>query len=358
MASYFGTGGSSMRMAGYTGHEEEENEEGSSPTSRISTEAQPALSPTKPGNLAASPVKAKAPKSATATPKTQVTEKPVAKPAAPTPTPPTPTQKTTPILAPKATPVQNTPAAAPNVSTRASQATAAPQKPPVDRATQVSPQKAEPAPRAEKVAVSTQVGTKSDASREVSPGPTTETAFHGNQTGSLSMSTARTTASREALNYSSGSSGNQPVSSLAMSQHLTDSKEELSYNPNPTANVTTPIVKQISSLSLSQQLTDSKDSLQYSATPDVDAVVSLLRAKRGRFVPDETTIDVLMKAIAAENDWSEEDVQSDVAAFKRYRLKRVKNLRSISTRAWVEMKDLMPITKDLVRKAIGWATEE
>lgn len=62
-----------------------------------------------------------------------------------------------------------------------------------------------------------------------------------------------------------------------------------------------------------------------------------------------------MKAIAVENDWTNDEMIEDLKTMRKYRFKTVKNIRSVSAHAWNEMNDLIPVSKDLIRKSVGWS---
>ncbi|KAI9333807.1 hypothetical protein BDR26DRAFT_898243 [Obelidium mucronatum] len=69
---------------------------------------------------------------------------------------------------------------------------------------------------------------------------------------------------------------------------------------------------------------------------------------------EDTPMDDLLKILAGENGWTAEELAEDTAKFKKYRIKTVKQARDLTMKAWDEMTDLLPITKDLVRAVIGW----
>ncbi|KAJ3017468.1 UNVERIFIED_CONTAM: hypothetical protein HDU68_011681 [Siphonaria sp. JEL0065] len=317
MAMFFGSGGTSMRLAGYEGHEEADSTE-----DRLSTNVVPP-SPTKPHDIS-SPVKptlSKAPQS-----KQIVGEypQPIAQANV--------TVQKTEALSKTSTIVANVDVAVPNHAVAA--------KALVAKSTQApSPTKLL---EAEKSPI---IGHNSD--------------FHGNQFGSLSLS-EKISTSKDQL-HSSGK-----VTSLSLSKLLTDSKEKLSYDPNPNQQVISPEVtktsdfkgNQFGSLSLSKKLTDSKEQLAYSANlPEIEQILKLIQSRRGDQIADNTSVDLLMKAIAVENGWTDDEVNEDLVTLKKYRFKTVKNLRSVSGHAWTEMKDLLPITKDFIRKSVGWAED-
>ncbi|KAJ3085974.1 hypothetical protein HK100_008849 [Physocladia obscura] len=87
---------------------------------------------------------------------------------------------------------------------------------------------------------------------------------------------------------------------------------------------------------------------------DPDFIGALIRAGSGIRIDERVTVEALMAGLAAEEDWSPEEVASDLKVIKRYRIKTVRNLRGLSEQAWAEMKDLLPITKDVLRKSVGW----
>ncbi|KAI8842020.1 hypothetical protein BJ741DRAFT_593909 [Chytriomyces cf. hyalinus JEL632] len=121
------------------------------------------------------------------------------------------------------------------------------------------------------------------------------------------------------------------------------------------------------SLSLSQKLYDSQENLlsttaktgssteQLQQLFSQDQIAAFMKAGRGHLIPGLTPIEDIMGAIAVEYRWSPDELSSDLAAILKYRIRNAKAARALSETGWLEMKNLLPVTKDLVRHAVGWS---
>ncbi|KAJ3404224.1 hypothetical protein HDU80_003123 [Chytriomyces hyalinus] len=121
------------------------------------------------------------------------------------------------------------------------------------------------------------------------------------------------------------------------------------------------------SLSLSQKLYDSQENLlsttaktgtsteQLQQLFSQDQIAAFMKAGRGHLIPGLTPIEDIMGAIAGEYRWSPDELSSDLAAILKYRIRNAKAARALSETGWLEMKNLLPVTKDLVRHAVGWS---
>ncbi|ORY39052.1 hypothetical protein BCR33DRAFT_788495 [Rhizoclosmatium globosum] len=164
--------------------------------------------------------------------------------------------------------------------------------------------------------------------------------FHGDQSGSLRLSERFTKESKDDLVFNATP---KSQSSLTMSKELTNSKESLTYNPN------------VESVSRNKQPNSTGD--KFSALSISDKTTKEAPASdvgEGQKISSTTTVEVLMKAIAIDNDWSDDELKADLALLHKYRFKTVKNLRGLSGHAWSELTDILPITKDLIRRSIAW----
>ncbi|KAJ3221767.1 hypothetical protein HDU81_010340 [Chytriomyces hyalinus] len=126
--------------------------------------------------------------------------------------------------------------------------------------------------------------------------------------------------------------------------------------------------KKHGSLSLSQKLYDSQENLLPSGKVDSsteqlgqqqllsqDQIAAFMKSGRGHLIPPLTPIEDIMGAIAGEYRWTPDELSSDLAAITKYRIRNAKAARALSEAGWLEMKNLLPVTKDLVRHAVGWS---
>ncbi|KAJ3290965.1 hypothetical protein HDU79_002837 [Rhizoclosmatium sp. JEL0117] len=384
MFSYGGRGGTSMRLAGYGGHDdddEDNEEEKEEEASRQSTIVQPG-SPVKPEQIS-SPVKATPPKapvqepvlpkaqSNSISPKPESTLKSVLKTTpSPSPAPVSAPAPTTIAPAPSANPAKP---AQPEAAAKGnfSKGTPTPLALPVSAAiNQVSPNS--PSPLLPHVSDfhgtqsgSLRLSTKMSASKDRldfnpdiqsqrSPSDEYHTSeFHGDQSGSLRLSERFTKESKDDLVFNATP---KSQSSLTMSKELTNSKESLTYNPNvefvSRNKQPNSTGDKFSALSISDKTT--KEAPALDGMFNEEQVLKYIQVGEGQKISSTTTVEVLMKAIAIDNDWSDDELKADLALLHKYRFKTVKNLRGLSGHAWSELTDILPITKDLIRRSIAW----
>jgi len=69
-------------------------------------------------------------------------------------------------------------------------------------------------------------------------------------------------------------------------------------------------------------------------------------------IPDSMTAELLIKYIATEHQWYEDQTKSDISILINNRLATVKDLRILSKESWKQL-ELLPFTKDLLREAIN-----
>ncbi|KAJ3104521.1 hypothetical protein HDU97_009134 [Phlyctochytrium planicorne] len=69
---------------------------------------------------------------------------------------------------------------------------------------------------------------------------------------------------------------------------------------------------------------------------------------------DETTANEIITNIGKENGWTEDEIEADIVTLRKNRLRNAHDLRKLSKTAWAEIQNLLPVTKDLLRSAVGW----
>ncbi|KAI9333810.1 hypothetical protein BDR26DRAFT_867745 [Obelidium mucronatum] len=80
----------------------------------------------------------------------------------------------------------------------------------------------------------------------------------------------------------------------------------------------------------------------------------LVRMNRGHKLPDAMPISQVLNAIAQSHQWTPEEVAQDLAVLDKARIRNVQAARSLSMATWNQLTDLLPSTKDALRRAIGW----
>lgn len=61
----------------------------------------------------------------------------------------------------------------------------------------------------------------------------------------------------------------------------------------------------------------------------------------------------VLRRLGAYRNWSEAEIQSDLNALEFHRLRTVKDLRELSYDSWKELKELLPLVKELLMKEIN-----
>ncbi|ORY44217.1 hypothetical protein BCR33DRAFT_717276 [Rhizoclosmatium globosum] len=331
MFSYGGRGGTSMRLAGYGGHDDEdeddeENELEEVEPSREATMVQSAL-PTKPVQIS--------PLIKAAEPKISAEEQPLPKAQSNSIAP---NKETTLKSALKNTvllPLETIPVPLPN-------------QPVSSQTTQT---KITPLPLASSISEDIDQDAIKlldlDSNVQSPPTPLREyytSDFHGDQKGALRLSERHTMESKDTLDFYP-----QPKSraSVVASKDVTASKESFVDSHIVDHNAQNhPAVGDIVAPSVSDAPVD--------GIVNEEQILTFIRAREGRKILNSTSVEVLMRAIATNNDWSDDEMRCDVALLHKYRLKSVKNLRALSGHAWSELTDILPTTKDLIRKSIAW----
>ncbi|CAH1759538.1 8495_t:CDS:2 [Entrophospora sp. SA101] len=69
-------------------------------------------------------------------------------------------------------------------------------------------------------------------------------------------------------------------------------------------------------------------------------------------IPDSMTAELLIRYIATEHQWHDDQTRSDISILINNRLSTVKDLRVLSKESWKQL-ELLPFTKDLLREAIN-----
>lgn len=67
---------------------------------------------------------------------------------------------------------------------------------------------------------------------------------------------------------------------------------------------------------------------------------------------DSITASKVLRRLGAYRNWSEQEIQADLNALEFHRLRTVKDLRELSFESWKEIKELLPLVKELLIKEI------
>ena len=70
-------------------------------------------------------------------------------------------------------------------------------------------------------------------------------------------------------------------------------------------------------------------------------------------LPDSISAAKIMRRIGAYRNWSENEIQADLNALEYHRLRTIKDMRDLSSDGWKEIKELLPLVKDLLIKEIS-----
>ncbi|KAJ3077078.1 hypothetical protein HDU98_008510 [Podochytrium sp. JEL0797] len=103
-------------------------------------------------------------------------------------------------------------------------------------------------------------------------------------------------------------------------------------------------------------VTDATGVEEYDAEQEVTGsseIRDLVRTNRGSRLPDAMPIRKLLHAIAETHAWTPEEVEADLAVLEKYRIRNVHGARSVMAQTWEQMSELLPVTKDAIRKSIG-----
>ena len=98
---------------------------------------------------------------------------------------------------------------------------------------------------------------------------------------------------------------------------------------------------------------DDDESLGSSEEQLVRDQLRKIQSARERF-PDPTPILTIMQYIGKNEDWTDEEVNGDVEILKKNRIRTAKDVRKVSMNTWKEITNVLPVTKDLLREAVGW----
>jgi hypothetical protein len=71
-------------------------------------------------------------------------------------------------------------------------------------------------------------------------------------------------------------------------------------------------------------------------------------------IPDACLAEQLLTRIAFEHSWTPEELEHDLHVLNSHRIRTAKDIRRISREVWHEIPELLPVTKDLLRQAVGW----
>jgi len=69
-------------------------------------------------------------------------------------------------------------------------------------------------------------------------------------------------------------------------------------------------------------------------------------------IPDVVPASKILRRIGAYRNWSEHEIQSDLAALEVNRIRTVRDIREMTTDGWREVKELVPLVKDLLIKEV------
>ncbi|KAJ3403359.1 hypothetical protein HDU80_004258 [Chytriomyces hyalinus] len=85
----------------------------------------------------------------------------------------------------------------------------------------------------------------------------------------------------------------------------------------------------------------------------LDEVSELIRTRQGHLVNDSVSVALVMNVISEECGWTDVELNEDLQILAGNRLRTVKALRLLSKNGWDNLTGLTPITKDILRTAIG-----
>lgn len=69
-------------------------------------------------------------------------------------------------------------------------------------------------------------------------------------------------------------------------------------------------------------------------------------------IPDSVPAVKILRRIGAYRNWSEIEIQADALALEANRIRTVRDIRDLSADGWREVKDLLPLVKDLLIKEV------
>ncbi|KAJ3229292.1 hypothetical protein HDU81_005495 [Chytriomyces hyalinus] len=85
----------------------------------------------------------------------------------------------------------------------------------------------------------------------------------------------------------------------------------------------------------------------------LDEVSELIRTRQGHLVNDSVSVTLVMNVISEECGWTDVELNEDLQVLAGNRLRTVKALRLLSKNGWDNLTGLTPITKDILKTAIG-----
>ncbi|ORY39138.1 hypothetical protein BCR33DRAFT_720378 [Rhizoclosmatium globosum] len=94
------------------------------------------------------------------------------------------------------------------------------------------------------------------------------------------------------------------------------------------------------------------------ATPGILSTRDLLARNQGHLIPDSTDIPTIMKELGALNEWTEEEISSDIQILLKNRVKTARTVRVMSDVAWWELQGLVPSVKDKLRRGLKGTGED
>ena len=69
-------------------------------------------------------------------------------------------------------------------------------------------------------------------------------------------------------------------------------------------------------------------------------------------LPDSVPSSKILRRIGAYRNWSEQEIQADLTALEFHRLRTVKDMRELSYDGWKEIKELLPLVRELLIKEV------
>jgi hypothetical protein len=70
-------------------------------------------------------------------------------------------------------------------------------------------------------------------------------------------------------------------------------------------------------------------------------------------ITDDTDVSVFIYELGKRFEWTMDEIENDLDILKRNRLRKVKDLKAISSVGWAEIKELLPVVKDIIRTTLG-----
>ncbi|KAJ3410085.1 hypothetical protein HDV05_004110 [Chytridiales sp. JEL 0842] len=134
-------------------------------------------------------------------------------------------------------------------------------------------------------------------------------------------------------------------SSLSLSLML-GSKEALHETPHNSVGSAPPSTRQSSHGLVTRETSVKSSSSSKKTVVDSNSNVVVY--------PDHTPVSSILARVAFEHNWSPEELDGDLEALNKHRIRTAKDVRKLTKVVWAEIVDVLPVTKDLLRQAVGW----